>query len=86
MNDSSARDFPDDVSLVRNDLPFRLQRRIGLIPPDSLGAGRRALPWVAIAWLPLVVWAWWTGRALPSQAPNAEPLLEHATRACRGWW
>ncbi len=29
------------LSLVRDDLPFRLQRRVGLIPEQGLGTMRR---------------------------------------------
>jgi len=68
----------DDVSLVRYDLPFRWQRRIGLIPRGGgLGVGRRALFLTALAWLPVAVWAGWAGRALPEQTQTVEPLLEH---------
>jgi len=63
------------VSLVRGDVLYRLQRKIGLIPPDGPGIGRRALFWSLFAWLPIVLWAWYTGRALPPAAQ--EPLLAH---------
>jgi hypothetical protein len=63
------------VSLVRNDLLFRLHRRIGLIPPDGLGIGRRAVFWTLLAWLPLAVWAALNGRAL--QGTVEEPLMAH---------
>ncbi len=63
------------ISLVRGDILYRLQRRIGLIPPDGPGIGRRALFWTLFAWLPIALWAWYTGRALPPAAP--EPLLAH---------
>lgn len=68
----------DDVSLVQDDPPFRLQRSVGLIPRSGgLGVARRALFWTALAWLPIAVWAWWAGRALPAQGETAEPLLQH---------
>lgn len=66
-----------DLSLVRDDAPFRLQRRIGLIPAQGLGVGRRALFFAALAWLPIVTWAWWAGRALPEAGQTVEPLLRH---------
>jgi hypothetical protein len=76
---ASPPDEPrDDVSLVRGDPPFRWQRRIGLIPRSAgLGVGRRALFWTALAWLPIAVWAWWAGRALPEPGQAVEPLLQH---------
>jgi hypothetical protein len=77
------RSLPDhepahDVSLVRDDLPFRWQQRFGLIPRSGgLGIGRRALFWTTLAWLPVTAWAEWAGRALPEQTHAVEPLLEH---------
>ena len=44
-------------SLVRDDLPFRLQRRVGLIPERGLGTVRRAVFFALLTWLPIVVWA-----------------------------
>ena len=63
------------ISLVRDDLLFRIQRRIGLIPSQGLGVVRRAIFFALLAWLPIVVWAGYTGRALPGVAD--EPLLQH---------
>jgi hypothetical protein len=78
MSSSVPLEPRDDVSLVRDDLPFRLQRRVGLIPrAGGLGAGRRALFWGVLTWLPIAVWAWWIGRALPEQGQAVEPLLQH---------
>ena len=56
------------ISLVRDDLLFRIQRRIGLIPSQGLGVVRRAIFFALLAWLPIVVWAGYTGRALPGVA------------------
>jgi hypothetical protein len=68
----------DDVSLVRDDVPFRCQRRVGLIPREGgLGVGRRALFLTTLTWLPIAVWAGWAGRALPEQTQAVEPLLQH---------
>lgn len=64
------------LSLVRDDLLFRLQRRIGLIPPEGLGIARRAVFWTAVAWLPITVWAALTGRLTGGVE---EPLLRHFT-------
>ena len=77
MSSSTPLESRDDVSLVQDDPPFRWQRRVGLIPRGGLGIGRRALFWTAFAWLPIAVWAWWAGRALPEQGQAAEPLLQH---------
>jgi hypothetical protein len=63
------------LSLVRGDALMRLQRRIGLVPADGLGIGRRALALALLSWLPLAVWALLSGHALPSGA--GEPLLRH---------
>jgi hypothetical protein len=63
------------LSLVRGDLIFRLQRRIGLIPAGGLGIVRRAVFWSLFAWLPIAAWAWYQGRAgIP---PADESLLAH---------
>jgi len=70
-------------SLVRNDAPFRLMRRIGLVPADGIGAVRRAVLFAAIAWLPLAMWAYFTGRALPGGTVS-EPLLQHFGVHVRG--
>ncbi len=63
------------ISLVRDDPLFRIQRRIGLIPSQGLGVVRRAIFFALLAWLPIVVWAGYTGRALSGVAD--EPLLQH---------
>lgn len=63
------------ISLVRDDLLFRFQRRIGLIPRHGLGLVRRAIFFAMLAWLPIAVWAAFNGRALPGTV--GEPLLQH---------
>jgi hypothetical protein len=63
------------ISLVRGDAVFRLGQRIGLIPPNGLGVGRRALLLAAVTWLPIAGWAALAGRALPGIVD--EPLLRH---------
>lgn len=64
-----------ELSLVRDDLPFRLQRRVGLIPERGLGTVRRAIFFALLTWLPIVIWAGIEGRALPGNVD--EPLLQH---------
>ena len=54
---------------------FRLQRKIGLIPENGLGIGRRAVFWSLLAWLPIAVWAWQKEYLLP--VDGGEPLLAH---------
>lgn len=72
-----VRNGVEPFSLVRGDWLFRIQRALGLIPPDGgLGVGRRALLLALLTWLPIVVWASLTGRALPPGRVS-EPLLEH---------
>lgn len=78
MKDTSIprdADSPPDCSLVRNDLLFRWQRRVGLVPAHGLGIARRALFWTLLAWVPIVVWAVATGNLLPK--PAGESLLQH---------
>jgi hypothetical protein len=64
-----------ELSLIRDDLPFRLQRRVGLIPEQGLGIVRRAAFFALLTWLPIVVWAVYTKRILPGTVD--EPLLRH---------
>ncbi|MGT2455500.1 hypothetical protein ACU4GI_20645 [Cupriavidus basilensis] len=46
-----------------------------LIPASGLGILRRAVFYSMLCWLPLMIWAWSTGRMLPG-GPD-EPLLGH---------
>jgi len=70
------RDGIEAFSLVRGDRLFRIQRALRLIPPyGGLGVGRRALLLALLTWLPVAVWAYLTGRALPGRV--TEPLFEH---------
>lgn len=64
-----------ELSLVRNDFAFRLQRRIGLIPAHGLGLIRRAIFWSLLAWLPIALWTAYSEFAL--QRVAEEPLLRH---------
>ncbi|CAM3976043.1 DUF2868 domain-containing protein [Bordetella tumbae] len=66
----------EPFSLVRDDLFYRLQRRIGLIPAHGDGIKRRALVYALVAWLPLVIASWLAGTVVES-AGIAEPLLGH---------
>lgn len=65
---------PVTARLLRDDLLMRLQRRIGLAPSHGLGVARRAILLAAIAWLPIALWAAWTGRAVGA---DGESLFDH---------
>lgn len=65
----------ESFSLVRNDALFRLQRAIGLIPAEGNGILRRAAIYGLLCWIPLVIWAFVTGRLMPSE--NLESLAGH---------
>ncbi len=64
-----------DFALVRNDLPIRWQRKLGLAPANGPGVGRRAAFFALLTWLPIVLWAAAHDRLLA--APSGEPLLWH---------
>jgi len=72
---SDATSPAHDLSDTCDELPHRLLQRVGLVPGESLGIARRALVFAAVAWLPVAVWAWISGRLL-LDAPG-EPLLQH---------
>jgi hypothetical protein len=78
----SSEDQALSVSLVRGDALFKLQRRIGLIPPEGLGVARRAIVFALVAWLPVAVWAVVTGHA--RAAANGESWLQHFGVHVRG--
>ena len=71
---SSSAD-PIDFIIVRNDLPIRWQRKIGLAPDNGLGVTRRALFFAMFTWLPIVIWAALESRLLHRAV--GEPLLAH---------
>jgi len=64
-----------EFSLVTGDPLYHAQRVIGLIPARGLGTGRRIAIGVALAWLPLMLWAVWNHLLLAGVAE--EPLLRH---------
>jgi hypothetical protein len=70
-----ASEPAEQFSLVRGDLLFRMQRRVGLIPSDGFGLVRRAVFWSMLGWLPIALWAAVMNRAWPGTM--AEPLLAH---------
>ena len=61
---------------VADDALSRAQQALGLIPRDGgSGVVRRIVLAIAIAWLPLVVYALWQRRLLPGTV--SEPLFQH---------
>ena len=64
-----------EFSLVDGDVPFRLQRSVGLVPARGLGCGRRALAAVLVTWVPIAIAAASAGRLMPGNVE--EPLLQH---------
>lgn len=62
-------------SPIENELPLRFWRGLHLVPDDKLGAVRRAVFLALLTWLPIVVWAFATGR-IPGSDPS-ESLLQH---------
>lgn len=71
----SSQNVPPDFIIVRNDLPIRWQRKIGLAPDNGLGVARRALFFALFTWLPIIVWAALESRLL--DRATGEPLLAH---------
>jgi hypothetical protein len=72
---SNSHANPVDFLIVRNDLPIRWQRRVGLAPDNDLGVARRALFFAMFTWLPIVIWAVLESRLLDRAV--GEPLLAH---------
>jgi hypothetical protein len=62
-------------SPVDNEPPLRWWRRLRIVPSGELGAGRRAVLVALVAWLPIAVWAFATGRWMSAAA--GEPLFQH---------
>ena len=77
MNDDDA---PARVSFNRLGPFYRLQRRLGLLSDTDLAAGRRALAFVAVAWLPGLALALLRGGFAGEQG-GAGILLDFSTYA-----
>lgn len=60
--DIGSKDGIADFSLIRDDASYRLQRRLGLIPPSGMGIKRRAIIFAGITWVPMLIWAALTNR------------------------
>ena len=70
------------LCLIRDDWFFRMQRKLGLVPDNGLGVGRRALFWSMLAWLPLVIWSAVTGHL--KLTGSDESILMHYGVHVRG--
>ena len=57
---------PTEFSPVDNELPLRWFRRLHLVPPNGIGAGRRAMFLALLTWLPIAAWAAVAGRLTSS--------------------
>ncbi len=64
-----------EFSPVDNELPLRWFRRLHLVPANGIGAGRRAVFFALLTWLPIAAWSFVAGRFLTADA--GEPLLQH---------
>ena len=58
-NPTSAADDSSELEfeLIRNDLPLRWLRKVGIVPANGLGTGRRAILMTLLCWVPLMLWA-----------------------------
>jgi hypothetical protein len=72
--DASHSDAPA-FSLVQGGPPYRIQRKLGLIPRNGLGIARRMLFFMLFPGVPIMAWALVNGRVWRGVAP--EPLLQH---------
>ena len=70
-SDGSAPEF----SPVDNELPLRWFRRLHLVPANGIGAGRRAVFFALLTWVPIAAWSFVAGRFV--SADSGEPLLHH---------
>jgi hypothetical protein len=64
-----------EFSPVDNELPLRWFRRLHLVPANGIGAGRRAVFFALLTWLPIAAWSFLSGRFVTADV--GEPLLRH---------
>lgn len=62
-------------SPIADEAPLRWMQRVGLVPVGELGLVRRAIFLALLTWLPIAIWAAFTGHFLVPDA--GEPLLHH---------
>lgn len=58
-NPTSAADDSSELEfeLIRNDLPLRWLRKVGIVPANGLCTGRRAILMTLLCRVPLMLWA-----------------------------
>lgn len=64
-----------DFCVVEQEPPLQLARWVRLAPPGGFGAGRRALGIALFCWLPIALWALYTGNL--QWGTRGETLLQH---------
>jgi len=64
-----------EFSPVDNELPLRWFRRLHLVPANGIGAGRRAVFFALLTWVPIAAWSYVAGRFVT--ADSGEPLLHY---------
>ena len=73
--DTTAADAAPSFSPVDNDPPLRWQRKLGIVPSNGTGVGRRVIVLAVLAWLVPTVWAALTHRLW--EGAQGESLLQH---------
>lgn len=63
----------NEFELIRNEPFIKIQRKLGLIPRNSLGVLRRSLFFGLICWLPILIWGISNNRIF--EATSGEPLV-----------
>ena len=74
-NTDTRIDQDASILLTTDEWPLKWQRRLHLVPREGMGLARRAVVYALIAWVPLAVWAFLHGRALPGGV--GESLTAH---------
>lgn len=69
------QESPHDFSVMEQEPPLQLARWLHFAPPGGFGAGRRALGLALFCWVPIAVWAVYTGNV--TWGPRGESVLQH---------
>jgi len=72
----ARQDDARSFSPIEDEAPLRGWRRLGIVPENGLGAGRRALLLGLLAWLPIAIWAATTVH-LSSAHADESPLAHY---------